>query len=458
MKQDVDSDIAMLGIPGLKRDPDELYDSSDPDEAALGPRMNIDRINLVSEDEDDDVPDTAEGKAKRAAMAAPSSQRRRIGGGEPIRLQRKEHEDRTLRINTEASSATSAALRKKAEEASKSGQAGSFDEALTTATRKARTRSKDVEVVGDRRRWKGVWEDDANDDGVKIKQEPEDESLIGGIEPGAVDTGLQTAMEEDEQEAPRTMNAAEPEPELETKAHVRAKLKQKKKANKGRPAMYQTPEEIREWDKRQEELALIQQELGRVNLVNEDEEGQAQEGDLSDRRVDSVYLFQLPSVLPDLVEPAVKKEPQSPTLPRSNLKPQDPGAGGSAEEVPIKVEDDDFGGDLGGSRRRKLTVAPGLVGKLRIHKSGRSTFMWGGTNMEMKMGVSPYFLQTAILTRVKPPGEKTEPGANDGPGANGARSSGADASGGKAISFGQIRGKLVVLPAWSEILGERGLA
>ena len=64
---------------------------------------------------------------------------------------------------------------------------------------------------------------------------------------------------------------------------------------------------------------------------------------------------------------------------------------------------------------------------------------WGGTNMELSMGINPYFLQSTILTRMAPEGQAVKEG---------------DAGfGGEAISFGQIRGKLKITPAWSEILG-----
>ena len=80
------------------------------------------------------------------------------------------------------------------------------------------------------------------------------------------------------------------------------------------------------------------------------------------------------------------------------------------------------------------------------------------------MGTSPYFLQTAVQVKLKTKEEKEKERAKAEGAGSGSGSAGESAAkkkdevGGEVVSFGQIRGKLVVVPAWSEILGERGLA
>lgn len=439
---------------GIKRDPDA---GSDSDEDAMGPRMDIDLINLVSEDEDDEDDDAGPRAGPSRATRA-----RRVDGTLPIRLQRREHTDRVVKINTEASSDAAAALRKQAEATTKAGQASNMDEALTKVTRKAKSRTKDLELVGDRRRWKGVWEDDVDDEPVRIKEEPTDEPMNLGVERGVSEFGTALAHEQTPELAPEpTDDRLMPDHLEDSKAHVRTRLKQRRRAT-DKPTMYQTAEEIKEWEKRQEELASMAQELGRINLTaSDDSNAPGTDGRdpsaTANAREEAVYLFQLPTILPELSEPLIKAEPVSPTLGR---QPRPAAASTSAstapvsEEIQIKMEDAELAGNLDASRRRNLNLAPGLAGKLHVHKSGRSTLTWGGTKMEVKMGVSPYFLQTAILTQL----EKDEPPRDKSGRPKMRQERRKEGMGGQAVSFGQIRGKLVVMPAWTEILGERGLA
>jgi DNA-directed RNA polymerase III subunit RPC4 len=80
--------------------------------------------------------------------------------------------------------------------------------------------------------------------------------------------------------------------------------------------------------------------------------------------------------------------------------------------------------------------ASGFVGKLRVRQSGRTTLDWGGTSYELAPGNKASFLQEVVSIHVVPEKDRVVP---------------EDA--GEAVSFGRVKGKFVVTPDWSEMLG-----
>jgi len=111
---------------------------------------------------------------------------------------------------------------------------------------------------------------------------------------------------------------------------------------------------------------------------------------------------------------------------------------------PAAVEDDDpVVTDSSGPRVQKLPS--GAVGKLRIHKSGKATLDWGGTKLSVGMGGEVGFLQDIVVLGL--PDKKV--GAE---GAEGAAEK-EDAGPGWAMGMGQVKGKFVVTPDWSDVLG-----
>ena len=358
----------MLGIKTEQEDGG--YISSDPEDRG-GMNQDIDDINF--EDEDDDA---AEGSAHR---------QRRHDAQLPVRVIRKEHKQRTIGINTEASSAEAADLLEKAEEASKGDK--SFVAALAdvTAAKKAKVKTKEVEVIGSSRRWKGVYEEEDDDDDndiVKVKAEPVDDD--------AVMLGSEDTPEERQEIDPSNAEGHDQEqavpgsgedmsldiaPEEEVKVKVE---KRRRVLRRVRPATFQSEEEKREWEKQEDDFATMQDELGRINVSDrttqdaESGEAQTQVAGQTNKRQDAIYLFQFPPVLLDLVPPAVKKETISPEL--RAKKP----IVGDTEDQAIKLEDDEFGGE-NGTRRRQPKLPAGKAGKLRVYKSGRATLTWGGT-------------------------------------------------------------------------------
>ncbi|KAI4129525.1 MAG: hypothetical protein LQ347_003740, partial [Umbilicaria vellea] len=164
-ERDRDGDVSMGGAGGrrIKTEVGYVSSESEPD-AAAGPRVNIEHINLVSAEESDGELETNKGKERAKSVSAPR------WAMKPVRLDRHEHHERPVGVSTEASSKTSAELRKKARE--KDEAEGSLfmeveeEEPVTVKKEKNKgsTKSKDVEFVRNERKWKGVYQDSDGSD------------------------------------------------------------------------------------------------------------------------------------------------------------------------------------------------------------------------------------------------------------------------------------------------------
>lgn len=198
---------------------------------------------------------------------------------------------------------------------------------------------------------------------------------------------------------------------------------------------------------RRQELDIIRNELGpKVSSAAETSAGyDADEKDDSaqDHKENKVYLFQFPPIIPPLTAATrhVKQEPQPEPPPRPPPQPG-PAVKVEDEEVVVKEEEEEEA-----QRRTYETAAqeqklfpPGRVGKLRVHKSGRTTLDWGGILMDVGVGMENSFYQTAMMV------EAGRQDAKDGSkGKNGPIK-------GEAISLGPVSGKFVVKPNMNELL------
>lgn len=145
-------------------------------------KKNIERINLISSDEDDEdeefpQSEVAKGKQRERTPHMPTNLLR------PIRIQRQEHVERSIGVNTDASSLTSAELRRRAIERHEAGgsllQTDDVAEIVPSPKPKTRRKPKDVEFVRDERKWKGVYQDeDDRHPTVKVKDEPIDDDQV----------------------------------------------------------------------------------------------------------------------------------------------------------------------------------------------------------------------------------------------------------------------------------------
>ena len=159
---------------------------------------------------------------------------------------------------------------------------------------------------------------------------------------------------------------------------------------------------------------------------------------------DNTFLFQFPPILPNLVEQkpiTIKDDPDAPPpLPTAATN----GTSTATSSVPIKVEDDASTDPLkpnpttdNSVRPAHLpTFAPGSIGKLRVHKSGKVTMDWGGTPLIVQNAVETKFLQNLVMLRI----EDEVPGQVSG------------SMRGQATSFGQPKGRFVVGPDWDTML------
>ena len=434
------------------------YISSDLDEADEGPRKDIDFINLLSDDEQDTA-------TTNAGMA-------------PIRVNRVEHRERERPVAADAS-------KSKAATTDSSHISTSGDASATVTTTKERTaspelvrskapRAKEVQVVRSERKWKGAWEDSSDDD-MAIKPEPADDENPSSISalPFTSDT-------------PAIKESASPESRRKSKGKATAARKHTLPTEA--PAL-QTVEERREWERHHLDLEILRQELGEITLPSSAPAGQTDaEGDVKmgesgtaateeqdlqegedattslptstansanpppDRRTDRVYLFQFPPILPSLAPHTVKPEPQSPTLSKKT-----PAATSSSSAIDIDATPASTTTSKTAAAASAIPESAGqmhspfpsgLVGKLRVHASGRTTLDWGGTSLQVGMGTDVQFLQDAVVAKFND--------KSDVQGAKGKEEEQDEgAYGGEVMGLGQVRGKFVVTPDWEEIVGVR---
>ncbi|KAF2997080.1 hypothetical protein E8E13_002812 [Curvularia kusanoi] len=383
------------GGSSIKREDGGVVESSDEDEDGQDvPRRDIDLIEIS---DDDDGADASE-RPSRSAL--------------PIRITRKEHQEKTLALNTEASAETAPKDTAEATgtSGSKSGGARSGQQ-----SRKGKGKASDLEITGVRKPFKGVWQDsDDSDVQVKTEHTSDDEQM-----PDAEQVGLDA----EQTEAPQK---EEPQsPTTERKAKGRAK-------SIAEPVL-QTDEDRAEWARFLENRKHVRAELGPEDTPAVDESGDtAMEGTASapkpTPRDGFIYLFQIPPLMPELQEPGVKKETSDVVEASASVPPV------KKEAPKIKVEEgfsDPAAKPVQGPR-----FASGYVGKLRVRQSGRTTLDWGGTSYELAPGNKASFLQEVVSIHVVPEKNREVPEEH-----------------GEATSFGRIKGKFVVTPDWSEMLG-----
>lgn len=371
---------------------DDTGSDSESEDDGRGPRVDVDFISLLSDDEEGE----ATPRANRIV---------------PVRVNRVEHKDREPQVNPDNT--------KKQEE-----EVVELSDIPHVKKGKGKQRPKDVEVVLSKRSWRGVYQDPEDLlDNIIVKEEEEGEE-----QPAIADIPrIRTTYRDQE---PKT-----------------AKPRPKRRSNE--VPVFQTDDDKAEWERRQDDLRTIVEELGTATIQSTPDEATAsttQDPAPVDTKQDRVYLFQFPPVVPDLRDMVndVKDEPQSPvaTTTAAPVGAEEiPKPGPSAAE-PITVKDDPAPkADLFAGRPTHLPkLESGRVGKVKVYKSGKTTLDWGGTSLQLNMGVTPFCLQDSVMVRLNDPTPEN--------------SKNAEAIKGEAMAFGQIRGKFVVTPDWDEVLGK----
>lgn len=329
----------------------------------------------------------------------------------PVRIGRKEHQERTIGINTDSSAETAAKATDIAEGAKTNASAS-----RKHSTNKGKGKGAMIDVGQGKKPFKGVWDDPEElASPVKTEQNSEDEAMADA-EPLGI-------SQEPTQAASRLADISQ-ETERKSKGRIKGVAE----------PVLQTDEDRAEWERFQNNLSHIRAELGPDDSATPDNSGDVgMEGANPNTkkqtvRDNNVYLFQIPPLMPELLSPGIKKE----------LTDDEPvvsaPASSSKGEVRIKVEE-----GFSDPRARASNAprfASGLVGKVRVRRSGRTTLDWGGTSYELTPGNKASFLQEVVSIQVVPENKRV-----------------AHEDAGEATSFGRVKGKFVVVPDWNQMLG-----
>ena len=159
--------------------------NSDP-----GAKVNIERINLISED-DSSAADSQHIASQRKGKERESpSKSRHHWMNRPITIERQSHVERNAAVSTNASSLTSAELRRRAKARQGTNESlflsDDDDVAILHASKSTiRRKPRDVEFLKDERKWKGVWTVDETSTDVPVKAEPLDDenSMVVDVDP-----------------------------------------------------------------------------------------------------------------------------------------------------------------------------------------------------------------------------------------------------------------------------------
>ncbi|KAH9877773.1 hypothetical protein J1614_002990, partial [Plenodomus biglobosus] len=394
------------GAPSIKRE-DGGYVSSEEEEDAEFPRRDIDLIEISSDENED------------KSTVAPS--RRGTRTTLPVRIGRKEHQERTVGINTDASSETAAKILEKAEA---TGEISAKAVSQSTS-RKGKGKAKEVEITGERKPFRGVWQD-ADDSEVFVKTETiSDNEAMADSEQAGLSHKAPPATE-DEGSAPSN---------AERKSKIRAKIMPE--------PILQTDEDRAEWARYQSNLHSIRAELGPEETSAVDDNGDTQMADgAADAkkptvRENNVYLFQVPPLMPQVLPPSFKSEPTDEPLSTAVVARPAPAPAPAAgkSESKVKLEEGGFS-DPTAKTHDGPRFASGLVGKLRVRASGRTTLDWGTTSYELTPGNKASFLQEVVSINLVAEANRVVPeDAGDG------------------VSMGRVKGKFVVVPNWENMLG-----
>lgn len=406
--------------------PNPRYPGQDDDT----PRVDIETINLVSDDED-----------------GPRSSRGRRGML-PVRLDRHEHQPRVTIVNT------GPAVK---------AQPDDSEQIEIDEKRSARPAIKQDTAKGD------------PGDDIQIKSEPDLTVAFRATTPGP--SGEVEPISPNSRRKVKDRNLS-PGMEVghDTSANAIPDAKDEKKArriNKKRDQkpVLQTEEDRAEYARHLLDVEVLAKELGgmqgnlNANTKGKDAEGDNMMEDVAkpeDHRSGRLYLFQFPPVLPELYNPvdgnprnkidltraeAEKPKENDADAQMTGTEPSPKGKGKLKDRTdligeappPIKVEEEAVPLDKVKKEEVKKGHPPyvneeGWIGKLIVRKSGRVELSWGGVNLLVGRGVDAGFLTTGIVVDSI---EKGPPGGG--------------APEGRALSMGQIMGKFVVTPDWEHM-------
>ena len=180
-----------------------------------------------------------------------------------------------------------------------------------------------------------------------------------------------------------------------------------------------------EEQRRGKDLALIRDELGKTDA----------EGDtlMDQHRNEKIYLFQFPPILPDLEPIYVKPDPESANEVDAADVMQIDGPSNTGNPIDLT------------SAGNQPKLAPGAVGKMKVHASGKVTLDWGGMSLSMGLGGKADFLQNVVSTIL--PDQKVDSKDDD------LDLIAASEDQGQVVNLGHVKEKFVLTPDWDALLG-----
>jgi DNA-directed RNA polymerase III subunit RPC4 len=357
--------------------PDPIYPEEQEEGNRPAPRVDIELINLVTDDEDDnsDAVYSSRNKGKGRGLSSK-------GGLKPVRLQREEHKERVTLVNTEPAATT---LTDDANEPADYQPYVSTDD----------EEDDQIEFSRDSEKWSGVWQDDD----IEVKHDP----------------GTSDAMDVDVIADPTTLTKSSQvsigqvndgrDPAASASVD-KEKTKRRRRPNNKQPVL-QTEEDRAEYARHLEDLRILAEELGgvQINSINENDSGTIDLDELTaeQRPVKDLegrlYLFQLPPALPTLVNKIKKEEATDggPDLmeveagPSSANEAIDLTKADPEEAVPVETPHGTF------HVPPEVVTEEGFVGKLIVRKSGKVQMDWGGVLLELGRGVQSDYLTTTMI-------------------------------------------------------------
>ncbi|KAL6712707.1 hypothetical protein ACLMJK_009729 [Lecanora helva] len=417
-------------------------------------RVNIERINLVTDDEstDDEIiqSSVARGKKRQRDPYIHSESLR------PVRVQRQEHVERAVGVHTDSNQLTSAQRRAKAKERLEAEGSlflpqddGPGDSYAPKA--KSRKKPKDVEEVGNKRVWKGVYQDDDEEDNhsIKIKDEPNNDNVMVVDVPTKEKERDPDAMEIDEEgTAPMIEPLQNPPPiidkDLKTVKVVEdsnsmtnleperslGELEERARTDPGHGALDHLEQEY--WKlifKEKYVDTVLENDINDIisflndpnpepsTKVKDDEEPTDlhNEANLFNKSGHSYNIFNLPCILPSLRDAAQKpptasekkSKPDTSKPSSSKSKPLPPSRNPFASNPPIKPEPaikpdpDGTTPPAPGTYRSPSFIFPpsGNIGTLRVHQKNRFSTDWGGLPMQVKGPDGVETVEELVVTR-----------------------------------------------------------
>ncbi|CAJ2507664.1 Uu.00g088500.m01.CDS01 [Anthostomella pinea] len=308
-------------------------------------------------------------------------------GSLPIGLLRTQHEDAEVKVKTSA-------------ELEAEDRQSSDDEGNLFVDSPAKD-LRDVGMKDDDEFWHAAPASE-----VKIKPEP-------GAEPESGDVDMA--------DIPEAQPKAPDSPELKKKVTINedgfateVDAEQKKRKEKERKKM-DDPEYVQN----AADLESILRDLSFGPPV-EPEEGQEQD-DQRQAKDDQLYLFQLPPILPPLMQSTDDYGGEADTVDLTST--------GYGDGAKVKTEE---GAESSQPAFHGLPAKGGWVGKLNVRKSGKIEFDWGGTTLNVGLGAESTFLTSAIMAEQNQDMDNPE------------------ASTGFACGMGQVVGKFSVTPIWDD--------